>query len=128
MEMRDMGFEGINSGANGFGEFIQEDEEALEPLEVEDSLMLDIVEVEPEFEPEELQSSEDEKEELAPDVREPQSNDEQLRLLRVYFKDMAHETTLLTPEKELEIWVNIRKCEARARKTKVLLDKPSKVN
>lgn len=51
--------------------------------------------------------------------------DEQLRLLSVYFKDMANEP-LLTPKEEINISARIKKCETRAKEIKAILDKLSK--
>jgi RNA polymerase primary sigma factor len=82
-------------------EFIKEDEE-------------NFVSAESEFEPEK------------PYEKEQQIPDEQFRLLHVYFKDMAHETTLLTQEQEVEISARIKECEAKAGKIKAILDKLSK--
>ena len=57
------------------------------PLEIEGDLILDMVGSESEIE-----STEDEEEQRVPD--------EQLRLLYIYFKDMASEL-LLTPKEEI---------------------------
>ncbi|MEQ9618778.1 MAG: RNA polymerase sigma factor RpoD/SigA [Deltaproteobacteria bacterium] len=40
--------------------------------------------------------------------------EEHLRLLHVYFRDLEHETSLLSPQEELRIAANIRKCEDKA--------------
>ena len=115
MEIKDIVFKETTSGASGLEEFIQEEEVALVPLEVEDGFMLDVVESEPELRGPEY--VEDEDDELIPD--------EQLRLLYVYFKDIASEP-LLKPKEEIEISAKIKKCEERTREMKVLLDKLSK--
>ncbi|MGH7800889.1 MAG: sigma-70 family RNA polymerase sigma factor [Thermodesulfobacteriota bacterium] len=112
MEIKDIEFEEKTSGVNELGEFIQGDEEAFLPLEIEGDLILDMVGSESE-----LESTEDEEEQRVPD--------EQLRLLYIYFKDMASEP-LLTPKEEIEISAKIKKCEERAREMKLLLDKLSK--
>ena len=54
------------------------------------------------------------------------STDEHLRLLHVYFKDLEHETSLLTPEEEIRIAANIKKCGAKARALQSKLKKISK--
>lgn len=52
--------------------------------------------------------------------------DEHLRLLHVYFKDLEHETSLLSPEDELKIAANIRKCEDKAEAIRSILIEISK--
>lgn len=47
--------------------------------------------------------------------------EEHLRLLHVYFRDLEHETSLLTPSEELRIAANIRKCENKAEAIRTLL-------
>ena len=47
--------------------------------------------------------------------------EEHLRLLHVYFRDLEHETSLLSPKEELRIAANIRKCENKAEAIKTLL-------
>lgn len=47
--------------------------------------------------------------------------EEHLRLLHVYFRDLEHETSLLSPKEELRIAANIRKCENKAEAIRVLL-------
>ena len=54
--------------------------------------------------------------------------DEHLRLLHVYFKDLEHETSLLTPEEEIRIAANIKKCAAKARALRSKLKKIRKSN
>lgn len=136
MEAKDIKFEEATrlsspestSGVNNLRGFIQEDEEVFMPLNMEDvrepqsndDLTLDVVELESGFEPEELQSIEDEDEE-----EEQKVPDEQVRLLYVYFKDLATEP-LFTPEEEVEVSAKIKKCEAKAGEIKALLDKLSK--
>ena len=51
-----------------------------------------------------------------------------MRLLHVYFKDLEHETSLLTPEEEIRIAANIKKCSAKARALQSKLRKISKSN
>ena len=99
-------FEKSLSEVNEIGNSIQEDDETLIPFDVEES--------EPEFEYRAVKSKEDE---LIPD--------EQYRLLNPFFKDMASEP-LLKPKEEVEISAKFKKCEARAREIKILLDKLSK--
>jgi len=55
------------------------------------------------------------------------STEEHLRLLHVYFKDLEHETSLLTPEEEVRIAANIKKCGAKARALQSKLRKISKL-
>ncbi|MGE5443195.1 MAG: sigma factor, partial [Ignavibacteriales bacterium] len=118
MEIKDIEFEGMTSGVNDLGEFVQEDEEALMPLDVEDDSILDMVESDSELEPKGSDSAEDEEERRwVPD--------EQFRLLYVYFKDMGTES-LLTSKGEVEVSAKIKKCEAKAREIRTILDKLSK--
>ena len=51
---------------------------------------------------------------------------EHLRLLHIYFKDLEHETTLLSPKEELKIAANIRKCEDKAEAIRAILLEISK--
>ncbi|MGH7800606.1 MAG: sigma-70 family RNA polymerase sigma factor [Thermodesulfobacteriota bacterium] len=111
-------FEGAISGVNELGEFIQDNEEAFVPLEIEDDVILDMIKSGAELEPRELESTEDEGKRWV--------QHEQFRLLYVYFKDMSSES-LLTPKEEVEISAKIKKCEAMAKETKALIDKLSKV-
>ena len=111
-------FEGAISGVNELGEFIQDNEEAFVPLEIEDDVILDMIKSGAELEPRELESTEDEGKRWV--------QHEQFRLLYVYFKDMSSES-LLTPKEEVEISAKIKKCEAMAKQTKALIDKLSKV-
>ncbi|MDA2919043.1 sigma-70 family RNA polymerase sigma factor [Desulfobacterota bacterium AH_259_B03_O07] len=99
------------SGVNELGEFIQE-EETLASIANEDDIMFDL---EPEFESHELNSTEDlEEQQWIPD--------DQFRLLYAYFKDMASES-LFTKREEIEVSAKIKKCEASAKKIKVMIDK-----
>ncbi len=52
--------------------------------------------------------------------------DEQLRLLHVYFNDLENETSLLSPEEELRIAANIKKCEDKAEAIRNILLEISK--
>jgi RNA polymerase primary sigma factor len=54
--------------------------------------------------------------------------DEHLRLLHIYFKDLEHETSLLSPQEEIRIAANIKKCSIKAQSLKSLLRKISKIN
>jgi RNA polymerase sigma factor (sigma-70 family) len=104
MEIKNIDFEEINSELNEFGDFIRADE--LEGF---------IPDEEPQLESGGEESLEDEEEQnWAPE--------EQLRLLSAYFKDMSHEP-LLKAEEEVKISAKIKKCEARAKEIKALLDK-----
>jgi len=47
--------------------------------------------------------------------------EEHLRLLHVYFRDLEHETSLLSPKEELRIAANIRKCENKAEAIRTVL-------
>ncbi len=118
MEIKDMEFQEAN-GVNELGVYIQEDQEDFEPLEVVDDLMPDMVDPEAELELKGAESEEDEGREWVPD--------EQFRLLYVYFKDMASEP-LLTAKEEVEVSAKIKKCEAKAREIKALLDGFSRKN
>ena len=110
MEIKDIEFEETTSGAPELEEFIQEDEEAFVPLEIEDGFKPHAVESE--LEPQEPEFIEHEDKQRVPD--------EWIRLLSVYFKDVASES-LLTPKEVIEISVKIEKCEARAREIKALI-------
>jgi RNA polymerase primary sigma factor len=114
MEIKDMEYERTTSGVNDLGEFVQEDEETLIPLDIEDDPMLGMVESESELEPKVLDSTEVEEKKWVPD--------EQFRLLYVYFKDMGTES-LLSSKEEVEVSAKIKKCEAKAREIKTILDK-----
>ena len=118
MEIKNIDFEETTSGVNELGEFVQEDDEGFIPLEMADDLMPDIVDSESELELKGPESEEDEGE-------QQWVPDEQFRLLYVYFKDMASEP-LLTAKEEIEVSAKIKKCEARAREIKALLDGFSK--
>ena len=118
MEIKNIDFEETTSGVNELGEFVQEDDEGFIPLEMVDDLMPDIVDSESELELKGPESEEDEGE-------QQWVPDEQFRLLYVYFKDMASEP-LLTAKEEIEVSAKIKKCEARAREIKALLDAFSK--
>src|ERR1700757_3747295 len=113
MEIKDIEFERTTSGVNDLGEFIQ-DEEALVPLEIDDDSILDMAEPESELVPKGLEPTEDEEGQWVPD--------EQFRLLYVYFKDMGIES-LLTSKEEIEVSAKIKKCEARAREIKMILER-----
>jgi len=91
----------------------EEDEEAFLPVDVEDDLIVDKEESELEIEEPEPEDVQDEEEDTP---------DESLRLLNAYFKDMAVEP-LLTSKKEIEISAKIKRCEAKAREIRSLLDK-----
>ncbi|MER3445587.1 MAG: hypothetical protein C4291_01545, partial [Candidatus Dadabacteria bacterium] len=117
MEIKDIEYEETTAGVNDLGEFVQEDEETLVPLDIEDDPILNIVESGAELEPKGLDSTEYEEEQWIPD--------EQFRLLYVYFKDMGAES-LLTSKEEIEVSAKIKKCEAKAREIRTILDKLSK--
>jgi RNA polymerase primary sigma factor len=119
MEIKYAEFEEPTS-ASEFEQFIQEDEGSFSSVDIKDNLMLDIEE-EPEFDFElgEPQPTEEDQQE------EEWTPDEQFRLLYAYFKDMAVEP-LLTPRQEIEVSAKIKKCEARAREIKTIIDKLSK--
>ena len=117
MEIKDIEFEGATPGVNDLGEFVQEDGETLMPLDIEDDPILNMVESGAELEPKELDSTEDEEDQWVPD--------EQFRLLYVYFKDMGAES-LLTSKEEIEVSAKIKKCEAKAKEIRAILDRLSK--
>jgi RNA polymerase primary sigma factor len=52
--------------------------------------------------------------------------EEHLRLLHVYFKDLEHETSLLSPKEELRIAANIKKCENKAEAIRAVLSEISR--
>jgi len=99
------------SGVNKLGEFVKE-EETFASIANEDDNMFDL---EPDFKSHELNSTEDlDEQQWAPD--------EQFRLFYAYFKDMSSES-LFTKREEIEVSAKIKKCEASAKKIKVLIDK-----
>ena len=116
MEIKDIEFEEGSSGINELREFIQEDKGAFFSLEIEDGFKPHAIEseLEPQQEPGFIEHEEKQ--------RVP---DEWIRLLSVYFKDVASES-LLTPNEVMEISVKIEKCEARAREIKALIYELSK--
>jgi hypothetical protein len=71
-----------------------QDESGLVSFEIEDSLLLDKVEAQLDFEPEELPSS-------PKDGRAFSFSDDNFRLFRAYSKDLASESSLLTPGEDL---------------------------
>ncbi|HEX3036574.1 MAG TPA: sigma-70 family RNA polymerase sigma factor, partial [Thermodesulfobacteriota bacterium] len=96
-------------------EEIPQEEEILDPVEIEDKIMSEIAEAEfdLQFEPS--------KEELAEEGKREWTPDEEFRLLQVYFREMGTEP-LLTPREEIEVSAKIKKCEARAKEVKKLLE------
>ena len=115
MAVRKMDFEETLPEVNGLGEIIQEDD-FFTSLNIEDSFIIDMIEPGSGFEFKELKSKEDE--------NKPSPIEEQFRLLHAYFKDVGSEP-LLTPTEEIELSIEIKKCEAKASKIKALLDKIS---
>jgi RNA polymerase primary sigma factor len=115
METKYAEFEDSDPGVNELEDFIQEDEEGFPPLGIKDNLMLDIEEPEFDFEIRETEPIEEQQE-------EEWTPDEHFRLLYVYFKNMAVEP-LLTPREEIEVSAKIKKCEAKAKEIKNILDK-----
>jgi len=116
METKYTEFEG-SAPRNEIEDFIQEDEDGFSKLSIKDNLMLDIEEQEfGDFGLVETESTEEQQEE------EEWTPDEHFRLLYVYFKNMAVES-LLTAREEIEVSAQIKKCEAKAREIKVLLDR-----
>lgn len=122
-EMKEAEFEGITTEAdefeepvreNGLKEFIPDVGAVSEGTDAEDSL---IFEEEPEFE-----FGEEGFEEKSAEEQSKIQQEEQLRLLSVYFKDMAGES-LFTKADEVETSANIKRCEARARQIRETLDK-----
>jgi RNA polymerase primary sigma factor len=86
------------------------------PLDIEDKIIPEIAE--PEFE---LQL-ESQKGEQGEEKQSQWTPDEEFRLLQVYFREMGTEP-LLTPREEVEVSAKIKKCEARAREVKKILEK-----
>src|SRR3990172_3083279 len=60
--------------------------------------------------------------EIAEEKESRWTPDEEFRLLQVYFREMGTEP-LLTPKEEVEVSAKIKKCEARAREVKKILEK-----
>lgn len=129
MEMHCKELEEEPSELSEFRDLIHEDNENFSSLD-EDGFILDERDPEPGFEPQE-QNSPTVAANIVLNAHEPfddpqdspLSNDEQLRLLRVYFNDMAREATLITQNQEVELSTEIKKCEARAGEIKTLLEK-----
>jgi RNA polymerase primary sigma factor len=88
--------------------FIEDEDDSFSPLEF-DNFMLDVDEKEFEFDVEEPESTEIKKSE-----QEEWIPDEQLRLLYVYFRDMAVEP-LLSSKEEIEVSAKIKKCEVKVK-------------
>ncbi len=91
---------------------ILEDEDIFIPIEIEDKIISDIVE--PDFSLTEPQKDE-------PGEEKKWTADEEFRLLQVYFREMGTEP-LLTPKEEIEVSAKIKKCEAKARERKKILE------
>jgi RNA polymerase primary sigma factor len=108
MEVKNIDFEEMNLEPGELGEFVQEGElEKFIPMDGEHQL--------------EVEGSESPEVE----VEEYWAPEEQLRLLSAYFKDMSHES-LLKAEDEVRLSAEIKKCEARAKEIKAILDKTVK--
>jgi RNA polymerase primary sigma factor len=99
---------------NGFKEFIPDVGTGSEELDADGSLIFQ--------ETQEFEFGEGVFEEASEEEQSKIQQEEQLRLLSVYFKDMAGES-LFTKEDEVETSANIKNCEARARQIRVTLDK-----
>ncbi|MER3445373.1 MAG: RNA polymerase sigma factor RpoD [Candidatus Dadabacteria bacterium] len=107
MEVKNIDFEEMNLEPDEFGDFAREGGfEELIPIDGESQI---------EIEGSESPTSDEEF--WAPE--------EQLRLLSAYFKDMSHES-LLKPEDEIRLSAEIKKCEARAKEIKAIIDKAGK--
>jgi RNA polymerase primary sigma factor len=105
MEVKNIDFEEMDLEPSEFGDFTQVGEfEEFIPIDEEPRI----------------------EESESPDVEEEEywAPEEQLRLLSAYFKDMSHES-LLKPEDEVRLSAEIKKCEARAKEIKAILDKTS---
>ncbi|MDA2921364.1 sigma-70 family RNA polymerase sigma factor, partial [Desulfobacterota bacterium AH_259_B03_O07] len=112
MQIKKLDSEETISGVNELGEFILE-EEAFESIDIEDSLMLDVVDPESDHESKELNLREE---------KWPLAADEKVRLLYAYYKDMASEP-LLTRKEEVVVSAIIKKCEAKASQINLALEK-----
>jgi RNA polymerase primary sigma factor len=93
---------------------ILEVEEIFIPLEIEEKIISEIVE--PDF-----SLGESQKDEMGEEKKGEWTADEEFRLLQVYFREMGTEP-LLTPREEVEVSAKIKKCEARARAEKRILE------
>ncbi|HSE83006.1 MAG TPA: sigma-70 family RNA polymerase sigma factor [Thermodesulfobacteriota bacterium] len=113
--MKDRELEEMNSEVNEFEVFSYEGQDS-EYTDIEDNPAFD---EEPELELEDAELKD--KEEATGSLTQ---QEEQLRLLSVYFRDMAGES-LFTKEMEIETSANIKKCESKAREIRRLLDKVS---
>ena len=100
-----------------FKGLIQEDKGVFPSSDIEDALVLDLMDSPYEIELEEALSTDDEEND-----EEDKVLDEKFRLVDAYFKDLASES-LFTQREEIEVSAKIKKCEARAGETKVILDK-----
>src|SRR3990172_2860835 len=92
------------------------EEDIFIPIDIEDKIIPEIAE--PEFD---LQL-ESQKGETGEEKVSQWTPDEEFRLLQVYFREMGTEP-LLTPKEEVEVSAKIKKCEARAREVKKILEK-----
>src|SRR3989304_1440556 len=92
------------------------EEDIFIPIDIEDKIITEIAE--PEFD---LQL-ESQKGEMGEEKESRWTPDEGFRLLQVYFREMGTEP-LLTPKEEVEVSAKIKKCEARAREVKKILEK-----
>lgn len=54
-------------------------------------------------------------------TQKAESEDQELRLLKIYFKDMGNHT-IFTPKEEIEVSVKIKKCEVRVREIERTLE------
>lgn len=68
----------------------------------------------------ELKDESDKKEETEQETKQ-WTPDEEFRLLQVYFKEMGAEP-LLTPKEEIEVSAKIKRCEARAKEMRYVLE------
>src|SRR5712692_9184829 len=93
---------------------ILEEEEIFIPIEIEEKIISEIVE--PDF-----GLTESQKDELGEEKKGEWTADEEFRLLQVYFREMGTEP-LLTPREEVEVSAKIKKCEAKAREKKKILE------
>ncbi|GIW46427.1 MAG: RNA polymerase sigma factor [Deltaproteobacteria bacterium] len=111
MEVKYMDFEKSTFLDEEFEEFLKEDMGVFSPMEEDSSFAM-----------EELGTDIEEDEVASKESKQESTPDEQLRLLYAYFKDMASEP-LLTAKQEIEISAKIKKCEAKARELKALVEK-----
>ncbi|HEX3033744.1 MAG TPA: sigma-70 family RNA polymerase sigma factor [Thermodesulfobacteriota bacterium] len=113
MRIKDGDFEEKFVRTNGLGEFFAQDREDFVPSEFREDFTFNEIEELDTEEPRFRNGYEKE---------EGYTPEEHLRLLSVYFKDLSHEP-LFTQEEEIKVAAEFKKCKARVREIKGILEK-----